>query len=88
MAVLLVASTIRTILYPIRAVTESTGAIGAGNLDQLVPVTSDDELGQLVKAFNTMARQLREFRQSHKAQLIRRSRPARPRSILFPIPCW
>ena len=46
-------------------------AIGAGNLDQVVPITSDDELGQLASAFNTMARQLREYRQSHKAQLMR-----------------
>ncbi len=87
LAVLLVASTIRTILYPIRAVTESAAAIGAGNLDQLVPITSNDELGQLASSFNTMARQLRELRQSHHAQLVRRSRPARRRSIPFPIPC-
>ncbi len=71
LAVFLVASTIRTILYPIRAVTESATAIGAGNLDQLVPISSDDELGQLASAFNAMTRQLRDYRQSHKAQLIR-----------------
>ena len=47
LAVLLIGSTIRTILYPIRAVTESAPAIGAGNLDQMVPMASDDELGQL-----------------------------------------
>ena len=66
LAVFLVARTIRTILYPIRAVTESVVAIGAGNLDQLVPVSSEDELGQLASAFNSMARQLRDYRQSHK----------------------
>ena len=87
LAVFLVASTIRTILYPIRAVTESAAAIGAGNLDQLVPVSSEDELGQLASAFNAMARQLRDYRQSHKAQLTRRSRRARPRSTPFPIRC-
>ena len=71
LAVLLLGSTIRTIVGPVRAVTESAAAIGAGNLDQVVPITSDDELGQLAATFNTMARQLREYRQSHKAQLIR-----------------
>ena len=38
LAVILIASMIRTIFYPIRAVTESALAIGAGNLDQLVPI--------------------------------------------------
>jgi signal transduction histidine kinase len=70
LAVLLVGRTIRIILYPIRAVTESAMAIGAGNLDQLVPVTFEDELGGLAGAFNTMAKQLREYRQSHQAELI------------------
>ena len=88
LAVFLVAGTIRTILYPIRAVTESAAAIGAGNLDQLVPVYSKDELGQLAAAFNAMTHRLREYQQSQKAQLIRRSRPARPRSTPSPIRCW
>ena len=63
LAVFLVGNTIRMIVHPVRAATESAVAIGAGNLDQVVPITSDDELGQLASAFNTMARQLREFRQ-------------------------
>ena len=71
LAVFLTASTIRTIMAPVRAVTESATAIGAGNLDQVVPITSDDELGRLATAFNAMARQLRDYRQSHEAQLIR-----------------
>ena len=46
-------------------------------------------VGPTGRRFNTMARQLRDFRQSHKAQLIRaHSRPARPRSIRSPIRCW
>ena len=47
LAVFLIAGMIRTVLYPIRAVTESAAAIGAGDLDQLVPISSEDELGQL-----------------------------------------
>ena len=88
LAVFLVANTIRMIVYPVRAATESAVAIGAGNLDQVVPITSDDELGQLALAFNTMARQLREYRQSHKAQLIRASGRAKPRSTPFPRRSW
>lgn len=84
LAILLIGSTIRTILYPIRAVTESAMAIGAGNLDQLVSVASDDELGQLANAFNVMARQLRDFRKSHKAQLIRAQQTSQATIDSFP----
>ena len=86
LAVFLVGNTIRMIVYPVRAATESAVAIGAGNLDQVVPITSDDELGQLASAFNTMARQLREFRQSHKAQLIRAQRTSQATIDSFPEP--
>jgi signal transduction histidine kinase/HAMP domain-containing protein len=86
LAVLLLAGTIRTIVYPIQAVTESVTAIGAGNLDQVVPIASDDELGQLAAAFNLMARQLREFRQSHKAQLIRAQQTSQATIDSFPDP--
>ncbi len=86
LAVLLIVSTIRTILQPIRAATESAAAIGAGNLDQLVPVNSEDELGQLAKAFNNMARELRNFQKSHKAQLIRAQRTSQATIDSFPDP--
>jgi two-component system, NtrC family, sensor histidine kinase KinB len=62
---------VRTILQPIQAVTESARAIGAGNLDQVVPILSDDELGELAIAFNSMARQLRGYRQTQQARLLR-----------------
>jgi two-component system, NtrC family, sensor histidine kinase KinB len=86
LAIFLVANTIRLIAYPVRAATESAVAIGAGNLDQVVPITSDDELGQLASAFNTMARQLREYRQTHKAQLIRAQRTSQATIDSFPEP--
>jgi signal transduction histidine kinase len=86
LAVFLVAGTIRTILYPIRAVTESAAAIGAGNLDQLVPIYSSDELGQLAAAFNAMTHQLRDYQQSHKAQLIRAQQTSQATINSFPDP--
>ncbi len=86
LAVFLIASTIRTILYPIRAVTESATAIGAGDLDQLVPISSEDELGQLASAFNAMARQLRDYRQSHQAQLLRAQQTSQATINSFPDP--
>ncbi len=39
--------TVRTILRPIEAMTQAMLGIGAGNLNQLVPYQSADELGQL-----------------------------------------
>ncbi len=86
LAVFLTASTIRTIMAPVRAVTESATAIGAGNLDQVVPITSDDELGRLATAFNAMARQLRDYRQSHEAQLIRAQQTSQATIDSFPEP--
>ena len=86
LAVFLVASTIRTLLHPIRAVTESAAAIGAGDLDQIVPISSEDELGQMAATFNTMARQLREYRNSHKAQLIRAQQTSQATINSFPDP--
>jgi signal transduction histidine kinase len=86
LAVFLVAGTIRTILYPIRAVTDSVAAIGAGDLNQVVPVSSDDELGQLASAFNSMTHQLRDYRQSHKAQLTRALKTSQATINSFPDP--
>jgi signal transduction histidine kinase len=67
-------STIRSILRPIQAVTRSAQAIGAGNLHQVVPVSGRDEFGDLAEAFNRMARQLRDYRQTHLARLLRAQR--------------
>ena len=66
----LLGRTVRTILYPIKALTESATAIGKGNLDQLVSVSSDDEIGELAAAFNQMARQLRDLLQLQQGQLV------------------
>ena len=76
----------RTILQPIRAVTESAREISAGNLDQVVPVVFADELGQLAQAFNLMARHLREYRRSQLDQLIRAQRTSQATIDSFPDP--
>jgi signal transduction histidine kinase len=71
LAGLLAWHTIRTILQPIQAVTHSVLGISAGNVDQVVPVVSNDELGQLAIAFNLMARNLRDLRWSQSVRLLR-----------------
>lgn len=86
LAALLAWHTIRATLQPIRAVTESALGISAGNLDQVVPVVSRDELGQLANAFNLMARHLRDFRQSQSARLLRVQRTSQATIDSFPDP--
>jgi len=54
---------LRSILAPIQSLTSLARDLGEGNLDQVVPVLSDDELGQLADTFNKMATKLRAYRQ-------------------------
>ena len=61
-------------LKPIQAVTASAVALGAGDLDREVPVTSKDELGQLAKSFNAMAVHLRAYRDATLAKVLRTQR--------------
>src|SRR5262249_18621777 len=49
---------VRAILRPIEAVTRAAPAIGEGQLDRVVPLLGNDELGQLAQAFNTLPRHL------------------------------
>jgi signal transduction histidine kinase len=46
---------------PIRALAQAADDIGEGNLDRKVNITRRDELGRLGKAFNEMARKLKEL---------------------------
>ena len=64
----------RALLQPIRQLTDSALALGEGNLDRDVPVTSHDELGELARTFNAMAAKLRIYRDAmaEKAQRAQR----------------
>jgi two-component system, NtrC family, sensor histidine kinase KinB len=78
--------TARSILRPIQSVTQSAIAIGAGNFNQAVPVISHDEIGHLAEAFNVMTRQLRGYRESHSARLLRVQRTGQATIDSFPDP--
>lgn len=56
----------RTLTRPLREMTSATDAVAAGNLDQLVPVRSKDELGRLAASFNQMNARLKEARNSRR----------------------
>lgn len=78
---------LRTILVPIRAVTDAAHAIGvSGQLDQSVPVFGRDELGRLAAAFNAMTRELRRYRRTNLDHLIRAQRTAQAAIDSFPDP--
>lgn len=86
LAGLTVWSTTRSVLRPIQAVTRSAIAIGSGDLNQSVPVLSRDEMGHLAESFNLMARQLRAYRESHSARLLRAQRTSQAAIDSFPEP--
>jgi two-component system, NtrC family, sensor histidine kinase KinB len=86
LVILIGLQTVRRLLQPIRSLTESAIAIGAGNLDQVVPIFAADEIGQLAAAFNTMARQLREYRHSEKTQMLRIQQTSQATVNAFPHP--
>ncbi len=86
LAALLIRSATRAVLRPIQAVTQSALAIGGGDLNQVVPRLGSDEIGQLAEAFNCMTRQLRYYRQSHSAHLLRVQRTSQATIDSFPDP--
>ncbi len=63
-----------SLLKPIKAFTASVVALGEGDLDREVPEYSHDELGQLARAFNTMAAKLRAYRDATLARVLRAQR--------------
>jgi signal transduction histidine kinase len=48
----------RNLTSPIRELTEATHAVSQGDLSQQVPIRSNDELGELGRAFNKMSAEL------------------------------
>ena len=64
----------RSILRPVQALTASAAALGDGNWDREVPATSNDELGELARTFNTMAAKLRAYRDATTAKVMRAQR--------------
>lgn len=64
----------RSLLRPIQALQTSAAAFGEGKLDDDVPVTSTDELGELARTFNIMAAKLRTYRDAMTESVIRARR--------------
>ena len=60
----------RSVLGPVRQLTETTTRVAAGDLDATVPVASRDEIGELANGFNRMAERIRELRRSDLGKLL------------------
>jgi PAS domain S-box-containing protein len=52
----------KQVTVPIQALAEGTREVSSGNFDYQVPEQAQDELGMLVRSFNTMTTQLRDSR--------------------------
>ncbi len=76
----------RSLIQPIRSLTESAQQLGEGNLDQHVPVQSHDEVGQLAEAFNKMAARLRAYRQSTTEAILQAQQTTDSALRAFPDP--
>ncbi|MGA3171081.1 MAG: ATP-binding protein [Chthoniobacteraceae bacterium] len=77
---------LRSILTPIQSLTGLARELGEGNLDQVVPVLSDDELGQLADAFNKMAVKLRAYRQITSDEILQARQMTEITFSAFPDP--
>jgi len=76
----------RSILSPIKSLTSSAQELGEGNLDQVVPVVSSDELGQLADTFNKMAAKLRTYRQVTSDEILQARQMTEVTFSAFPDP--
>ena len=59
----------RAVVKPIRTVRDATQRVAAGDLSHRVPVTSDDEIGDLARQFNEMAASLERDEQLRRKMM-------------------
>ncbi len=76
----LVFLTIRQTLWPIRELTDGAEAVARGELDRVVKVEGEDELGVLARSFNRMTEQLRHAIHDLEARVAARTEALERRS--------
>jgi len=74
------------VFAPVLVLEHAVKQVGEGELDQMVPVTSDNEIGQLSLSFNQMAGQLRATRKGTTEKLMRLHRTMQATLASFPNP--
>jgi signal transduction histidine kinase len=78
----------RGLLNPLVSMAHSIQAVGEGNLDQKLVVSSNDEFGMLANSFNKMATQLKVYRASTSDELLRLNMTIRATLASFPDPIF
>ena len=76
------------LLNPLISLTASIRQVGEGNLNQTIPVISNDELGVLAISFNQMATQLRQYQANTSEELMRLNMTIRSTLASFPDPIF
>jgi signal transduction histidine kinase len=76
----------QAILRPIRSLKAAAKELGDGNLDQLVPIQSKDEIGELADSFNKLASKLRAYRQITSDQILQARQTTEITFSAFPDP--
>ena len=78
----------RGLLDPLASMATSIKRVGEGHLDQKLPIRSNDEFGMLATSFNTMAEQLRTYRENTSEELLRLNMTIRATLASFPDPIF
>ncbi|TNG01815.1 MAG: HAMP domain-containing protein [Gammaproteobacteria bacterium] len=65
-AVIVAVISARRLVEPVRILVDGTRAVATGDYNQQLPITSQDELGQLVQSFNDMTQRVAEASQQAK----------------------
>jgi GAF domain-containing protein/HAMP domain-containing protein len=73
--------TIRQAIQPIHDLTKTAASIASGDLTRVAVVRSDDEIGSLARAFNSMTTQLRESIANLERRVAERTRDLERRAI-------
>jgi len=66
----------KVLMQPIDALVTGTRAVAAGNFDAVIPVHSNDELGDLAESFNRMTAEVRTRSEALQREILERERTA------------
>jgi len=72
---------IRQSIRPVRTLTQVTSAVAAGDLTQVAPIESEDEIGLLARSFNSMTNQVRDLVGELEERVSKRTQDLEKRAV-------